>query len=903
MIITKIELKNITTHKKTIIEFQRGLNLLFGNNGTGKSTVLNMIGYVLFNYLPSKKENYIRQAKFGDRKHGSIKVWVVGIDDELYIIERSLAKSNPIVQVKYGYTDLIVSGVNNRSDLEEWVKGQLDLNPETNLSDLFKTSIGVPQGTFTQPFLESSQNRKDFFNPILKVDVYRKIWKKFLNIIKEIDNDLVELNNKRTELETRLEPLDELKNQKKDYNSKLKDSQKELINSKKELEELNKKFKDYKKLDGDLKEKKVLKDQLFRQKKELLENIQSTKLKVKKVKNAEEICSSTIKDFEEYERSLKDEKNLRKLNEELTVLNKKINVSNQILTQLMSNKEENKKQIIEIKQHQKIFSQLKGNYESYQKLQERIQELRDKSSKINVFESNLDTKKTENVAITIKINEMEKKSDNYLKLKEKIDILEKKKEEKHKLELEINSMETKINQIEQNKNESKEGICPILNEQCLNIGDNSFEDIFQKKLDKINQEFKPKLRNLNEIDKELAKYDFLKEEIDLIEEIKAELNIYKERKLEIGRNIKKLVEKVKEKQSIEIKLKEYNNKSIKIEPDTKRYTVIKEKIHIDLPKLEKNTEEIDEEISPIQKKLKPLNDRIKELEEIPEKLKIINKKLERLKGNHDKYLSNKDIAETSQDLKSELKNIEDKHEKLERIYQSNLAEIKKIENLYNKDEMDKLEIEISKKKENKGRLLSLNQEYKKRVDEILDKLEELKDIENNLQKNLKKISVINFIKNISEKIRSYFNIAGPKITKTLLKHINAEATNHYRSIMEDPNVILTWEEDFLIKIKTNQNEKEFTQLSGGEQMTAALAVRLAILNVLSNAEFAFFDEPTMNLDPERRENLAKIIPRIKGFKQLFLITHDDTFEENVDNVIKFTKDDNEITQVECFTKN
>ena len=902
MLITKIELKNITTHKKTTIEFQRGLNLLFGNNGTGKSTVLNMIGYVLFNYLPGKQESYVRQAKLGDRKHGSIKVWIVGLDDELYIIERSLAKSNPKVQIKYGYIDLVVSGVNNRADLEEWVKTQLGLNPETNLSDLFKTSIGVPQGTFTQPFLETSQKRQDFFNPILKVDVYRKVWKKFLNIIKKIDDDLAELNYKRTELETRLEPLDELEHQNKEYNLKLKNSQKELNNTKKELEELNKKFKTYKKLDDDLKEKKILKDQLLNQKKELSENIQSIKLKVEKAKNAEEICNKTIQDYQEYERYLKELQNLRKLNEELIDLNKKINESNQKLTQLLSNKEDYEKQIIEIKKQQKSFSQLKNNYESYQELQEKIQDLRDKYSKIKVFENDLGTKKIENVEITIKIIEMEKKTDNYLKLKEKIDILEKKKEEKHKIELEINSMEVTIKQIDEDKRESKGGICPILNEQCLNIGDNSFEEIFQKELDKINRELKPKLRKLYEINNELAKYDYLKEEINQIEDIKAELNIYKQRKLEIGRNIKKLVEKVKEKQDIEIKLKEYKNKSDKLVPDVERYTIIKEKIHGDLPKLEKNMEDIDKKISPIQTKLKPLNDRIIKLEEIPEKLKLINKKLEILKENHDNYLSNKDIAESFQDLKNELKNIEEKHIKLERTYQSNLAEIKKIEKSYNKDEMDTLENEISKKKENKGKILSLIEEYKKRVDEILDKLEKLKITKENLQNNLEKIRAMNFIKDLSEKIRNYYNIAGPKITEVLLKHINAEATNHYRSIMEDPNVILTWEEDFLIKIKTNQNEKEFTQLSGGEQMTAALAVRLAILNVLSNAEFAFFDEPTMNLDPEKRENLAKIIPRIKGFKQLFLITHDDTFEENVDNVIKFTKDESETTQVEFFNK-
>ncbi len=902
MIISKIELKNITTHKKTTIEFQNGLNLLFGNNGTGKSTVLNMIGYVLFNYLPSKQESYIRQAQNGRKKSGYIKVWLIGLEDELYIIERSLAKSNPKIEVKYGYTDLVVSGINNITDLEEWVKNQLGLNPETNLSDLFKTSIGVPQGTFTQPFLETSQKRKDFFNPILKVDVYRKVWKNFLNIIKEIDSDIIKLNNKKTELETRLEPLDELKIKNEEYNLGLKNAQKELNDIKKELDYLNRKYKDYKKLDDNLKEKKVLKDQLFNQKTELFENIKSIRLKVEKAINAEKICKTAIQEYEEYEKSLKEVSKQRKLNEEITELSKKINDYNKELTELKSNKEIKEKQIKEIKNEQKIFPQLKNNYESYQDLKEKIQNLRDKISKIKILEDNLDTKKKENVEITIKINELEKQTENYLKIKEKFDILEKKQELKHKLELEINSIETKIMQNEKNKIESKAGICPILNEKCLNIGDNSFEDIFQKELDKINIELKSKLEELDGINNELAKYDSYKQEINQIEISKGELKIFKKSKLEIGRSIKELVEKIKEKDVIETKLKEYKNNFEKLEPEIERYSIIKEKINNDLPKLVKNIEEIENKIIPIKKNLKPLNERKKELDDIPEKIKNLNERMDKLKQGHDKYLSNKDVAESAQNLKIELKNNEDKYIKAEKAYKSYLIEIKKIESTFSKDEFENLELDISQKKENKGKILSLIQEYEKKLDEILDKLEKLKETQKELQTNLEKISAINFIKNLAEKIRSYYKIAGPKITEVLLKNINAEATNHYRSIMENPNIILTWEEDFLIKIKTNQNEKEFFQLSGGEQMVAALAVRLAILNVLSNAEFAFFDEPTMNLDPEKRENLSKIIPRIKGFKQLFLITHDDTFEENVDNVIKFTKDENETTHVEYFSK-
>jgi exonuclease SbcC len=83
-------------------------------------------------------------------------------------------------------------------------------------------------------------------------------------------------------------------------------------------------------------------------------------------------------------------------------------------------------------------------------------------------------------------------------------------------------------------------------------------------------------------------------------------------------------------------------------------------------------------------------------------------------------------------------------------------------------------------------------------------------------------------------------------------------------------------------------ERPFVNLSGGEQMAAALSVRLALLKQLSDIRLAFFDEPTTNMDAERRERLAEQISRItekQTFDQLFVISHDDTFEGYVDNVV------------------
>ncbi|MEO1149200.1 MAG: hypothetical protein AAFY26_27095, partial [Cyanobacteria bacterium J06638_22] len=76
------------------------------------------------------------------------------------------------------------------------------------------------------------------------------------------------------------------------------------------------------------------------------------------------------------------------------------------------------------------------------------------------------------------------------------------------------------------------------------------------------------------------------------------------------------------------------------------------------------------------------------------------------------------------------------------------------------------------------------------------------------------------------------------------------------------------------------------------QMCAALAVRLALLRVLADIDVAFFDEPTTNMDRQRRDSLAEAIANIRTFRQLFVISHDDTFEHITENVILLTRDAN-----------
>ena len=140
-----------------------------------------------------------------------------------------------------------------------------------------------------------------------------------------------------------------------------------------------------------------------------------------------------------------------------------------------------------------------------------------------------------------------------------------------------------------------------------------------------------------------------------------------------------------------------------------------------------------------------------------------------------------------------------------------------------------------------------------------------------------------------ENLRRTLRDAGPEITKALVEVISLHADQLYADIMQDYGARLRWTDDYDIVLNTEGRMRSFQQLSGGEQMAAALAVRLALLREISAIDVAFFDEPTANLDRDRRANLAAQILNVKGFTQLFVISHDDTFEEDTDHVVHIVK--------------
>jgi exonuclease SbcC len=253
--------------------------------------------------------------------------------------------------------------------------------------------------------------------------------------------------------------------------------------------------------------------------------------------------------------------------------------------------------------------------------------------------------------------------------------------------------------------------------------------------------------------------------------------------------------------------------------------------------------------------------------------------------DHQTYISNQPLANSMEQRVAELILLDGE-------LQNCLESLSKLDQALNEAQSqydEKLHLSFREKLEEIiHKLATLSAEFNSatfRVKELGTEIEKLLESQRKMKKLSEDKERLVELRNVSDFIRDILKKAGPFITEAHLQSISIEANQLYREVTGNPMVSLRWDAGYEVVLEEEGHERPFASLSGGEQMSAALSVRLALLKELSEIRVAFFDEPTTNMDEERRRNLAQQIGRIKDFNQLFVISHDDAFEGFTDRIV------------------
>lgn len=207
MIIRSIRMKNIKSFgdgpdgNGVVIKFDSGINRIGGKNGSGKSSIIESIGYALFDAEPERGDNRFRVESYLVRtgqKSGEIDVWVE-TGDGIYRVERDIGQTKRRWKV-LREDDGFIEAEGDR-EVREFLAVLWGLPGPERLSELFHGLIGVKQGRFTQPFDCAPSIARGHFDPLLDVDIFRRCFDYLLEPLRM-------LNEEKHQTENRLSGLD-----------------------------------------------------------------------------------------------------------------------------------------------------------------------------------------------------------------------------------------------------------------------------------------------------------------------------------------------------------------------------------------------------------------------------------------------------------------------------------------------------------------------------------------------------------------------------------------------------------------------------------------------------------------------------------------------------------------------
>lgn len=931
MKINRIHLENYRIHDKLDVEFDSGINLLLGENGKGKSSILEAIGYALFD-SELRGGNQKEAIKYG-KKSAKIEIEFTGIDGEDYIVTRKIPGSTSIY--KKDNPDFQLIGKEDRIRELCGIKG--------DLKGIYDNVIVAKQNEFISSFKEKDNEREKIFNKVFNTDIYKKIYEGYSrDAVNRYEKDIeIERSSMENIAEIMEDPADIKeklefeKGRAKEYNSSLALLNEEKSKVKEFLNSYNTLNLEIEKLTGEI---NALSESIKNKNEEFTKVANS----IKESEISEKIVKENREKYEEYQKYSQEinilkirKKELEKIKEECLLYEKEINS----LEKLNS----------EIDGEIKVFENKKENNESLllerkNKLFEIEKEIIDKKGKSVEYKSEL----SKITPLLIKLEEFEKKLEvgennikNFeIKLEEKLEDINKEKEKRKYLMSE--NLENQLSELEEHEKNKKlledeilkkdlllkeneeafemlkTSYCPYLKEQCKNLDGKNIDEYFKDKREKYIKEIEEKKNTVKEINNKLINKNEIMEKIIRLDTLSKEIDekevefIQEKLKLETGKskieNEKLKLKNFKLENNIESKEKLSEIKiTLKTKIDSldllkseeikggleKEIENLNKNINIELKNIEEKKIVIKENIKTLEEKRNFLNENkifSNELIIINTNIDKLEKKTNSLERSSNLYLENYKKAMEKNELEKNLENIKIiiENNQMKFKEKSTLLELKRkdiesieLEKIQKKDE--KITSDIEEIREKLGAVNSEVETLKKKLDEV----KKYEDLLKNKRKYLEKLNMkLELTKIFREKIKSM----GKEVSKNMLKEIEILATENFRKITGRGEKIVWSNEDknkYVVFLDGDRGELKFEQLSGGEQVAVAISIRGAMSELFTESKFSIFDEPTNNLDTERRRSLADSIGEIlKNLEQSIIVTHDDTFREMAQKVIE-----------------
>ncbi|MGF1495229.1 MAG: AAA family ATPase [Elainellaceae cyanobacterium] len=914
MEILSVTLKNFKSHGDRHFAFQPGTNAICGENGAGKTSILEAIAWVLFNYRGNyRKEDFIRNGASSAQATVS---FVSSRDARTYDIMRCTSRGYSLFDPQLGqrlpYTRI-------EDEVLPWLRQHLGVSPGTDLERLFENTIGVPQGTFTADFLLSAEKRKQVFDVVLKVEEYKQVYSGLASLKKYGDGQIDAVKRDLAHYEEALADWEAIQTRHQQLQQTIRQDEATLTQLERRLTQLQTRRDQFaaqaqraQQLETQLQtlatritgkeQERSLREQAVIQAQQALERCAQHRDGYEAYQQAEAALQTLDQQAKQQKKLLKRQQTLRETlathearaaalqieRDRLTQIESTLAKLEPLLAQQADLEQQQQALDQELQQLHQCQLELEASNQQLQRLRREWKQLAQEIERLQSLAPVVET-----------IPDLEQQRDRLQLQISRVDAAQQFEAELRQLALSIGEKGDRLQAQAQAALKALQAIQPAfgkqepdpiasiaavlesgaaLNAEMLTALQTILADLAEQvSVPKLKRQVTDLNRQLKTAYQHRADWGQLEEKQAQQADRQREGEQIQVRLKELQARLDTQTERQQQRSQLTLALEKLDNPKSRhqiLQAELKR----RDQVLADQQQLGAEGDRLRQQLQDLETQLQPFAD-------LDNQTEAQQTRRQTHQPSYLIYLQNQQEADQltvrQTDLETAQQQLQELQQERQRVQQDYSEAIAQ----YSPEEHRQLDADYNEARSQTDQLLGRLPQQQQTLAELeatLAKLKSLADKRDRAQADLKHKDRIKRFINFARKV---YREAGPRVTERYVQTISQEADRLFRELLNRPNIALEWARDYEIIVQEGAHRRRFINLSGGEQMCAALAVRLALLRVLADIDIAFFDEPTTNMDRPRRQSLAEAIANIRTFHQLFVISHDDTFEQFTENVV------------------
>ncbi len=911
MEICSVTLKNFKIHADRHYEFLPGTNAICGENGAGKTSILEAIAWVLFDHSDYTRGELIRTGA----KSAQVAVCFISHSDgRVYEARRCTSRGydlhDPQLKVNLGMRKI--------EDVQSWLREHLGVPPLTDLARLFAETIGIPQGTFTADFLKRPNDRKKIFDPILKVEEYKQTYDQLRDLETYAKAQVNTLTQQLANYEQQLADWENLQQQADILRAAIAQDEAQIAQFVHQINQLQIQVDRFAAAAAQVQGLETQIRQLELQLASKTEAFTLLAAACLSAQKAVEICRVRRDSFQIYQTA---QETLQQLSAQRRQQQGVLQARETLRRRLRDREVE----LSQLQGQLVAFAELRQDLAQWQALvpqQDRLeQELKQATQALQTLaplnlqrqalqnqqqqrQASLDRLKTEIAALqplATQVAQIPRLEQQRLQIQTQLSQILAGQSFVGELQSLVGPAQRAYQRYQQQSSAAK----MLLNQALSKHPDLAFMQQVIESGVTLNAKVLRSLQTLLQPLTDPAAAATLEHQLDRLAsalqttqrqqqqlavlplkqqqsaEVQQELEALREQSELCDRQLAQALPLQTQIAALETELKQLNEPKANLrllQQQLQQAAQIQEKVTL-----------LQDSLMPMQQEMVSLETQIAEFAALEAQLEAQQTLAQTHQADHQLYLRHREEANKFRELAPQRTETEATLAALQSHMEQLQSQLQAAQQSYDPQQHLLLNANLEQLKQHNNQLQGGLQPQRSQIQDLTQRLQERQALAEQRDRDRLLLAQRQATLQFVGDARNIYNQSGPRITKYYLAEVSREADRLFRELLNRDEVTLEWTEDYEIRVRERGYWRSFKSLSGGEQMCAALAVRLALLRVLANIDIAFFDEPTTNMDQMRRRQLAEAISNLKAFRQLIVISHDDTFEAVTEHVIRIER--------------